>query len=58
MHDAFEQFGAFAQDAADNKALLPVRADEYTYDWYRQNYADISRTSSPARVKRLASRTI
>ena len=22
MHDAFEQFGAFAQDAADNKALL------------------------------------
>ncbi len=22
MHDAFEQFGAFAQDAIDNKALL------------------------------------
>ena len=22
MHDAFEQFGAFTQDAADNKALL------------------------------------
>jgi pimeloyl-ACP methyl ester carboxylesterase len=22
MHDAFEQFGAFSQDAADNKALL------------------------------------
>ena len=22
MHDAFEQFGAFAQDAVDNKALL------------------------------------
>jgi pimeloyl-ACP methyl ester carboxylesterase len=25
MHDAFEQFGAFAQDAADNKALLASR---------------------------------
>jgi pimeloyl-ACP methyl ester carboxylesterase len=22
MHDAFEQFGAFSQDAVDNKALL------------------------------------
>jgi len=22
MHDAFEQFGAFSQDAADNRALL------------------------------------
>jgi pimeloyl-ACP methyl ester carboxylesterase len=25
MHDAFEQFGAFAQDAVDNKALLASR---------------------------------
>ena len=25
MHDAFEQFGAFTQDAADNKALLASR---------------------------------
>lgn len=25
MHDAFEQFGAFSQDAADNKALLAQR---------------------------------
>jgi pimeloyl-ACP methyl ester carboxylesterase len=25
MHDAFEQFGAFTQDAADNKALLAER---------------------------------
>jgi pimeloyl-ACP methyl ester carboxylesterase len=25
MHDAFEQFGAFGQDAADNKALLASR---------------------------------
>ena len=25
MHDAFEQFGAFAQDAVDNKALLAAR---------------------------------
>jgi pimeloyl-ACP methyl ester carboxylesterase len=25
MHDAFEQFGAFSQDAADNKALLASR---------------------------------
>jgi pimeloyl-ACP methyl ester carboxylesterase len=25
MHDAFEQFGAFAQDATDNKALLAAR---------------------------------
>ena len=25
MHDAFEQFGAFTQDAADNKALLEER---------------------------------
>ena len=25
MHDAFEQFGAFAQDATDNKALLASR---------------------------------
>jgi pimeloyl-ACP methyl ester carboxylesterase len=24
MHDAFEQFGAFSQDAADNKALLAM----------------------------------
>ena len=25
MHDAFEQFGAFSQDALDNKALLAAR---------------------------------
>ena len=25
MHDAFEQFGAFSQDATDNKALLRIR---------------------------------
>ena len=26
MHDAFEQFGAFSQDAIDNKALLASRS--------------------------------
>jgi pimeloyl-ACP methyl ester carboxylesterase len=25
MHDAFEQFGAFSQDAVDNEALLAAR---------------------------------